>query len=209
MPNETFDKRVKQRVKEFTEYYLQNQDLIRAPLFRRFCNPVRWETEWRELYRVIEEYEKYDGEMGNRLIKVEGYNYQLLPWTPFLQQYEKTALEKLISKRCNSHERQVIANDIKYEMNRRINRVPNAKRTAENFQKAGQRGEEAGLLNAFGIEYRREYDLSLAEADRQWHKSGIEYFVEFAIIECGIIDVDAIKREETRKVKPKLSGWGM
>lgn len=94
-------------------------------------------------------------------------------------------------------------------MNRRINRVPNAKRTAANLQKAGQRGEEEGLLNAFGVEYRGEYDLALTEADRQWHKSGIEYFVEFAIIECGIIDVDAIKREETRKVKPKLSGWGM
>lgn len=87
MPNETFEERVRNRIKELTDYYIQNQDLIRAPLFRRFCNPVRWETEWRELYRVIEEYEKYDGEMGNRLIKVEGFNYQPLPWTPFLQQY--------------------------------------------------------------------------------------------------------------------------
>ncbi|HMS39470.1 MAG TPA: hypothetical protein PKE69_04535 [Pyrinomonadaceae bacterium] len=209
MPNETLDERVRNRVRELRDYYLQNQDLIRAPLFRRFCNPVRWETEWRDLYRIIEEFEKHDGELGNRLIKVEGYNYQRLPWKPFLQQYEKTALEKLISKRCNSHERQIITNDIKDEMQRRVNRIPKSRRTATIVQKAGQRGEEDGLLTAFSVEYRGEYNLALNEADRLWHKSGIEYFVEFAIIECGIIDVDAIKREEIRPHKPKLSSWGM
>jgi hypothetical protein len=203
----TLEERVREKVKEARDYYLYNQDKLRAPLFRRFCEPARWETQWRELWRVIEEYEKYDGELGNKKFKVEETKVKSHKWTPFLQSWEIDALQNLIAQRCTSQERNTIANNIgSFTKSRVANLLPHQKTDGQAVWTAAQRGVEEGLLEAFGIEYRREYQLVLDKAERLWTKSGMDYFVEFAIIECGIIDVEQIKREEIRALKPKLSG---
>lgn len=203
----TLEESIKERLKELIAYYQENGDKLRAPLFRRFCDRTRWETQWRELWSVIKEYEKHDGELGNRLIKYEGFDYKILPWSPLLQAHEKSALQRLIAQRCGGQAQQIIAGDINYEINRRM-RYASKTNDEQTKRLARQRGEEDGLLNAFCIEYRREYQLAYNEADRLWVKSGIKHFTEFLVIECGIFakHKEKLTRERVSEVKPKL-GW--
>lgn len=202
----TLEERVREKIQEAVNYWLYNQDKLRAPMFRRFCDPVRWEMQWRDLWRVIQEYEKFDGELGYRLVKIEGTRVQVRKWTPFLQSGEFTALQRLIDLRCTPQEKSSIAKNLDSQIKTRMGYVPQYQRSNMlAVHNAAQHGAEDALLEAFGIEYRREYQLALDKADRLWMKSGKEYFVEFAIIECGIIDVEQIRRDLIHANKPKLS----